>query len=440
MELRDLIVTPTYIFLIGGILYFFRQDLAPKPLQKHLFPAFVLKIFGAITLGLVYQFYYGGGDTFGFTTYGAGYIWEAFLKDPLAGLKLIFLDNEYQSDTFRYASRMWYFDDTPSYFVVRVAGIFSLVTFNTYSSIAVIFASLSFLSLWMLFKSLNKMYPQLSDKLFYCIFLIPSVVFWGSGVLKDTLTLSAVALSVYSFLNLFIFRKNQFLSVTFFISSLLVLFTVKIYILITLIPALLIWIFFINIKRIRNKVLRIVLGPVFFFGFLALGLILISQITQDNRKYSMSSVLTTVEVTAKDNSMWTVRRDGAGYNLGDYDFSPKGMLNKFLPGIWVTLFRPYIWEVNSPIMLLSALESLFLLLLTIYMLFVRRRLGFQKLKIKDPFIVFCFAFSLAFAFAVGVSSGNFGSLVRYKIPLLPFFSIGLFLLNPQQSKLHRTTQ
>ena len=157
MELRDLIVTPTYIFLIGGILYFFRQDLAPKPLQKHLFPAFVLKIFGAITLGLVYQFYYGGGDTFGFTTYGASYIWEAFLKDPLAGLKLILLDNEYQSDTFRYASRMWYFDDTPSYFVVRVAGIFSLVTFNTYSSIAVIFASLSFLSLWMLFKSLNKM-------------------------------------------------------------------------------------------------------------------------------------------------------------------------------------------------------------------------------------------------------------------------------------------
>lgn len=434
MELRDLIVTPTYIFLIGGILYFFRNVLAPKPLQRYLFPAFMLKVFGAIALGLVYQFYYGGGDTFGFTTYGSSYIWQAFLANPLTGLKLIFLENEYQSDTFRYASRMWYFDDPSSYFVVRVAGIFSLVTFNTYSAIAIIFASLSFLSLWMLFIALCKIYPGLSHKLFFSLFFIPSVIFWGSGVLKDTLTLSALSLFVYAFINLFIFNKNYFSSILLLSGALFVLFKVKIYILIALIPALLIWLFSIKIKRISNKVLRIVLGPVVFFGFSALGLLLMNQITQGSDKYSMSSVLTTIEVTAKDNSMWTVRKDGSGYNLGDYDFSAKGVILKSFPAIWVSLFRPYLWEANSPIMLSSALESFAFLILTFYFLLRNKfKVIFKEVR-SDPFIIFCFVFSLTFAFAVGISSGNFGSLVRYKIPLMPFYLIGLLLLNSKLAK------
>ncbi|MFT6828639.1 MAG: hypothetical protein ACI9GZ_003758, partial [Bacteroidia bacterium] len=41
----------------------------------------------------------------------------------------------------------------------------------------------------------------------------------------------------------------------------------------------------------------------------------------------------------------------------------------------------------------------------------------------DPFLVFCLIFSILFAFAVGVSTANFGTLMRYKIPMMPFFLI-----------------
>ena len=43
-------------------------------------------------------------------------------------------------------------------------------------------------------------------------------------------------------------------------------------------------------------------------------------------------------------------------------------------------------------------------------------------------ILFSLIFSIAFAFAVGVSTYNFGTLVRYKIPLLPFFVVALILI------------
>ena len=45
---------------------------------------------------------------------------------------------------------------------------------------------------------------------------------------------------------------------------------------------------------------------------------------------------------------------------------------------------------------------------------------------KDPNLLFFITFSLIFAFAVGISTYNFGALSRYKIPCLPFF--GAFLL------------
>ena len=45
-----------------------------------------------------------------------------------------------------------------------------------------------------------------------------------------------------------------------------------------------------------------------------------------------------------------------------------------------------------------------------------------------PDVLFALIFSISFAFAVGVSTFNFGTLVRYKIPLLPFFAVALILI------------
>jgi hypothetical protein len=42
--------------------------------------------------------------------------------------------------------------------------------------------------------------------------------------------------------------------------------------------------------------------------------------------------------------------------------------------------------------------------------------------------MYCFLFSLVFALFVGASTLNFGTLVRYKIPCLPFYAISLFLI------------
>ena len=77
-------------------------------------------------------------------------------------------------------------------------------------------------------------------------------------------------------------------------------------------------------------------------------------------------------------------------------------------------------------MVISALECFVQLLFTLYVIFVRRNVFFKMLL--DPNVIFCLVFSLTFAFAVGVSTYNFGTLSRYRIPLLPFYVMALALM------------
>ena len=42
--------------------------------------------------------------------------------------------------------------------------------------------------------------------------------------------------------------------------------------------------------------------------------------------------------------------------------------------------------------------------------------------------MYCFMFAIVFGLFVGASTVNFGTLVRYKIPSLPFYAISLFLV------------
>lgn len=77
---------------------------------------------------------------------------------------------------------------------------------------------------------------------------------------------------------------------------------------------------------------------------------------------------------------------------------------------------------------MAALESLLLMFFTSYILLKAGFLRFIKWIFKDPLLMYCFLFAVVFGVFVGASTLNFGTLVRYKIPCLPFFSISLFLI------------
>ena len=121
-------------------------------------------------------------------------------------------------------------------------------------------------------------------------------------------------------------------------------------------------------------------------------------------------------------------QDGSGYTLGDFDPTLMGMLEQAPAGVNVTLFRPYLWEARKPIVMISALESLLFLIFTIVAIVRNNPIRMVQRIFADETLQFCLIFTLIFAFAVGISTSNFGSLVRYKIPCLPFYTAFLIIL------------
>lgn len=383
---------------------------------------------GAIAVGLVYQFYYSGGDTFTYFTHGSSIIWEAFLHDPWKAVQLIFTDNAYHNATYRYAARIWTYSDPASYFVVRVAGVFGILTANSYAATACLFAFFSFLGMWLLYQELCQHYEGLETPFAIALFFVPSVFFWGSGILKDTLTLGALAYGAYAFMKMY---KRKKLSVGLIILLLLsfgIIYQVKIYILLCFVPALIIWVFADNVQRIHSVVAKVMITPVVLGIAVLLSFFAMKKIGEDNARYNLEKLSDTAEATAKWIYYVSTIEGGSGYTLGDFDYSTTGIIKKLPKAIWVSLYRPYLWEAHNILMLVSALESLGMLLLTLYVMAYSGFFRFWRIGFSHPFVLACLFFSISFAAAIGITTYNFGSLARYKIPMIPFFLVGLFII------------
>ncbi len=401
--------------------YIVRPWVTDEVNRKYFLPALTVRIIGAIALGFLYQFYYEGGDTFNFHTHGSRLIWEAFCESPLVGLKLLFSQGELTGDTFKHATRITFYLDPSSFFIVRIAAVFDLITFSSYTATAVLFGVFGFSGVWALFITFYRQAPFQYRWIAFAILFIPSVIFWGSGIMKDTVTLAFLGFLTFSIYTLFIKRKYSLWSVILLIVSAWVIYSVKKYILLCFFPAALLWVYASLLQRIRSMVLRLLVIPIVMVILVLSAYYSVVLIGENDPRYSLGKIAETAQITAYDIGFYTGKDAGSGYDLGELDGTFQGMIRLLPQAINVSLFRPYLWEIKNPLMLFSALESLALLVISLYLLFKFRLQVFKA--IVSPPVLFCLVFSLMFAFAVGVSTFNFGTLARYKIPLLPFYAL-----------------
>jgi hypothetical protein len=426
MELRDFIVTPFVIFFVYTGAYIIRDRVTDPVTRKYYFPALSLKIFGALALGFVYQFYYNGGDTFAYHTHGSRHIWEAFMETPERGFKLLFSDGKAHPGYWGISDKIWYFRDQKSFFIVRIATVLDLITFSSYCGTAVLFAVISFIGGWMLFLTFYKRNPGIHKWIAVSCLFVPSVIFWGSGILKDTVTLAFLGIATYCVSILFIERTFRFQFFLLLLFSCYVIFSIKVYILMSFLIAAMVWVLAVYFFSIRSMAMRIMVIPLVIAASVTLSFVGIRELVKDDPKYSFDKLAETVRVTAYDIRYWTGKDAQSGYTLGELDGSVGSVVVLAPSAINVSLFRPYLWEVKNPLMLLAALESIITLLITFWVLIKAK--GDLLKGLGSPETVFCLTFALMFAFGVGVSSYNFGTLGRYKIPLYPYYFCGLGML------------
>lgn len=427
MEFKDLIIAPFVAIVLTLIAYFLRPYLTNKLTKKYFLPALWARFAGAVFLGVIYQFYYSGGDTYNFFDQST-VIWEAFQADPPIALKLIFFPDINDPEIFQYSSRIYWFRASSEFMVIRIIGFLSLITFNSYTAIALFFAFFSFGGSWMMFRAIQTKYSEITKILAITALFIPSCIFWGTGILKDTLTIGALGYLFWALDKLIERRRFSPVAIGIIVFASWIIYSVKIYILLCFIPSVFIWWYLKNVGSIKNTILKITLVPIFMIIFIGGGYYVLKEIASTSERYNLDSVAEWSYITSYDIRYYTGKGAGSGYDLGAQDGSWQTLLRMAPAAINVSLFRPYLWEVRNPLMLLSALEAIVILVLSIR-LFFKFQSRTVRLKLRDPMIAMMIIFSISFAFAVGVSTYNFGSLSRYKIPLLPFYATAVVILS-----------
>jgi len=431
MGLIEFIVAP---FLFAFILFiaFFVKKRVPRQFQSIYFNGLALKLLGSLSVGIIYHTVYSGDTNQYYQS--AQILNSSLIEDPSIWLKLILSNGSHNEQIYAYASRIYNFQSVPEMLVIKFAAISSLFVGGSYLGISFIFALFSFSGIWAWYSVVCRLYPQSSKSLGWAFFYIPSLFFWGSGLLKDAIIIGAIGWLFYCFYWLFIKKRKIILAGIAFIIMAWLVKSIRVFMLAAFMAPAIVWIFLENTKKIKSLILRYSILPITLCLGILGGIYIINNLTGGDTRYDPEVFGERAKISAEYLYMISEQQGGSGYYLGDLDGTFAGTLKLAPEAIWVSLFRPYIWESQNLMMLLSALESLFFLSFFFYVLIKVGLSKFASIIIKNPYVLFAVVFTVVFAFAIGITTYNFGTLVRYRIPLIPFFLSALIIIRDESRR------
>lgn len=434
----DIYLVPLCLLVIYFIAYIAAKKYQGTEIRRFFYPALNLRLLFGVVYALVLQFYYGYGDTFMYyravqDMHRAVSEDMSILPEILSASKAVTTDKLYSYlllDSARYTHL--YMMNASNFAVPKFGLLFAFLFSNSYLCISFCICLFAFGGCWRLFKMFYEMYPKLKKKLAIATLFLPSLLFWGSGFLKDSICIGCLGFMLYAGYNIFIKQRKILASIIIFLLTAYILLSIKPYILLSVFAAMIIWILLALRNKIANRSIRIVVG----FAFITIGIVTVFASirwltnVEIANQFSSEKLLETVQQQQESSSS----AGGTNFNLGRVESSTFDLVLLVPAGLTATYYRPFLWEVNNPLMLLSALEALGFLVLTI-MAF--RRIGvrrFFSITFSDPILVFCLIFAITFGALVGISTNNFGALVRYKIPCLPFYLFLLFIVMHKSGK------
>jgi hypothetical protein len=439
ISLFDIFIAIIYFLVIIGLAFIIQSKNINKcPEYKYFTKGLIAKLTGVIAFCLVYVFYYGGGDTVNYFL-GSKALVGVLFQDFEKGIAVIFNTDSYLNSWYSFNPEtgfpphyMW--KDALTFSVSRFTSPFYILASGSFLVTSFFTAIFSYLGVWRLFRLFNTIYPGNSKALFYIMLLLPTLVFWGSGIMKDSYVLGSTCWITYNFHQIFIVRKKLFWNIIFIILNLFILLNTKAYVLISIFPGIVLWLNSAYLKSSKSFLSKAIKLPFFVLIFGVGGFYAFSNLSSLMGVYGdVDTAIEQAQVIQQD-----LLRDEAygsnSYNIGEIDGSISGMISIAPLAVFTAIYRPLFWEIGSPMMVVSVVENTILFIFSFYLLINIGPFRLVRILLSEPFLLYAFVFSILFAFGVGIAGTNFGALVRYKIPLVPFFFPMLFLVFKISSK------
>lgn len=425
LQAKDWVLVPLTLLIVYFILRRIKVQLSSE-LKPYLIPAYFFRLFGlALFLFHHLVIYTGGVDSI-------TYYWSARQLNILRKLDfdtyyriMVSAAGRYTEADFNIELSKFIFSAQES-IPIKVTSLINLCTGESYIVTSLIIGLFAFGGCWKMFQVFQEDYPEYRKGLAITCLFVPSVVFWTSVISKEIFCFGAMGYFFFAFYAIvFKGKRNLWLFLLLVINAYL-LFQIKVYILLSFVPITVLFIVNKFSKHLKEPLLRYFATPVLI---LLLGYLLFSgygNLGDSLQGYSMDLLLE----NAKTTYIYLTQEGFAEsrYTLGEFDPSLQGLLALGPAGINVTLFRPYFWEANKAITLLASAESFITFLFTLWVIAKTGLLKTFKILFTDHMVYSSILFAIVFAMMVGITSGNFGTLMRYKIPMMPFYYSALWII------------
>ncbi len=405
----DLVYLPLNAFLISYLIY----RLASRPPERFLkimfWPALLLKLSCGILIGLLYQYQWlPGGDTFVFQQQAE--VLNQYARENFSNYLHFILTGQYESvylfDLMKFRGY------SNSFFMVWLLHFLNFITHQQYYLNSVYFSLFSFWGAWHLTKTVTVLFPATKVAAVGAFLFFPSVVFWSSGVLKESILLGSCFLLLAAVLNL-VYRpwQHRVSEVLILALAAYICFRTRYYFAVAYFPVLFAFAGtekIIQIGRMQKPAQKwlVYLGTLAVLGF---GASFLHEAI--NLNYFFDQLIINYQTLS-------LRSAGkASIELAHLEPTVSSVLYYAPKAIASAIFRPLPGEIQTLPYWLAGFENLLILILVAVAL-----LTWRKSKSALPFTltISLLLYVVLVAALIGLSTPNLGSLSRYRVAFLPF--------------------
>ncbi len=405
--------------VLGGLAWW-RYRNQPTSLSGFYWPALILKMVAGMGVGVLYFYYYGGGDT---TVYwrDSTVISDNLRAEPIRTIAVMLNSDWAGDDTI---PGIVYHTDRAIFFV-KILGVIALLCGNNYWMMSAVLSFISFLAAWYLFRTITERLPASRISAAVAFLFFPPIVFWSSGLIKESLGLASVYFLAGIFLRITSHKKLNAGEWLLAILFLWIGWRLKYYWLAVFLLTTISVVIVVSLQRKYRKLSTLTM-PLLISVVIVLSAIttlvhpnfypdrLLPMIWENNNAF--------MEHSAPEHAM--------RYHGFSSDFiamlinSPTALVGGF--------FRPFIWETFNLVSFAAGIANLLMLVTVLSALPGLKRLSSSQ---NSLLVIATLFYCVVLAIFLALSTPNFGTLDRYRVGFSPFLLFLALFENPFLKKL-----
>jgi len=298
-----------------------------------------------------------------------------------------------------------YWNDLKGNVLIKLFSLFNIFSFGYYYVNVIFYSFISLFGAVAIYKVMDHAFPGRKLVILLSTFLLPSFLYWSSGLHKEGLIFTGISLVIYSIYFSQLDRRITWKRVLMLFIGLVILLAIRNFLLVIIIPALIAWTLAFFWPK---KSLAIFAGVYLVFGIFFF-----------TARYLVPSLDFPQAVVEKQQAFLKLQGGNSSLPITQLDPTAISFIRNSPEALNLSSIRPYPSDVKHILSLAAAIEIDGILILFLLFLLLHR----GPWRSPNNLVYFCLFFSFSVLMAIGFSVNNLGAIVRYRSVVLPLLII-----------------